>query len=78
MLMDSDWKVTEVENLDADYECWYINLMERIKSKREAIIKSFGVEVYDILRHRYVGLLQAIKDKKLGGGIVYANSCNSI
>lgn len=72
MLTESGWKLTAVENLDADYERWYVNLIQRIVNKHDAIIKSFGEEAYNILYHRYLVLLQGIKDKKLGGGIVWA------
>ncbi len=78
ILKDSGWRLTSVENQDAEFEQWYMNLLNKIVAKENKIIKLFGKEAYDILYKRYSLLLQAMQDKKLGGGIVYANACNCI
>jgi len=72
MLKESGWKLTNVENLDAEFRGWYVNLVNKIKAKQNKIIKLFGQEAYDILYKRYFLLLQAMRAKKLGGGIVWA------
>jgi ubiquinone/menaquinone biosynthesis C-methylase UbiE len=72
MLKSSGWKLTEVEDLDAEHERWYIELLERIANKRDRIINAFGEEPYNYMRGKYLSILQAIQDKQAGGAIVRA------
>lgn len=72
MLESSGWKLTEVENLDVQHERWYMELVRRIADKRNKIINAFGEDAYNYMHEKYLSILQAIQDKKIGGTIVRA------
>lgn len=72
LLQDGGWELQSIDDLTADYERWYAALVGRIEAKREAITSLAGAAAYEHVLHRYAGLLAAIREGRLGGGVVYA------
>jgi SAM-dependent methyltransferase len=72
MLREGGWRLTSIEDLTADYERWYGDLLSWIDSKRPEITALAGSEGFDSVRKQYADLLAAIRQGTLGGAIVRA------
>lgn len=74
LLAETGWRQEEVRSLDAEYERWYASLVRRIEAKREAIVALADEEIYRHVLLVYATLLEAIREKSLGGAVVYARA----
>jgi SAM-dependent methyltransferase len=74
LLKETGWREDEVKLMDAEYERWYTALVKRIEAKREAIVALAGEEAYHHTHLVYQSLLDAVRQKVLGGAIIYASA----
>jgi len=76
MLQEAKWQVSDTNIIDitADFQRWYEDLLMSLKQMRNVIIERYGKEYCDKATKRYSGMLDAIKQKKLGGCIIYATT----
>jgi ubiquinone/menaquinone biosynthesis C-methylase UbiE len=74
MLRDAGWEPDAVEDLNAEYERWYAEFVQRIQLKRAEIEKIGGADWYDFVLSMYSGLHGVIASGGLGGAIVHARA----
>lgn len=68
----SGWRLEIFENLDREYERWYLWLTERFESRRAELLAVAPIEAIDYARSFFSEVLRAIRIGVLGGGIVRA------
>jgi SAM-dependent methyltransferase len=71
-LKASGWRLETIENLDREYERWYLWLTERFESRRAELLAIAPVEAVEYARNFFSEVLAAIRSEVLGGGIVRA------
>jgi SAM-dependent methyltransferase len=76
-LRRAGWELTDVEDLTAEYDRWYDDLVRRIDGKRVRLVESVGAEGFAFVRGQYVGLLAAVRDGTLGGALLHARAVPS-
>jgi ubiquinone/menaquinone biosynthesis C-methylase UbiE len=72
LLRQAGWQLVEVEDVTADYDRWYEELVRRIDGKRGRLTDAAGPEGFAFVRGQYAGLLAALRDGGLGGAIIHA------
>lgn len=72
-LRASGWRLEAIENLDREYERWYLWLTERFESRRAELLAIAPAEAVDYARSFFSEVLAAIRSGVLGGGIVRAS-----
>jgi len=70
-LQKGGWRLQSANDLNHDYERWYVALVSKIKAKRDAIEKSAGPDAFEHVLGLYNGLLLAIREGRLGGAVIY-------
>lgn len=73
-LANSGWKLETTHDLDADYIRWYEWLLSRFETRREALLEFAPIEAVDHTKAFFTLLLEAIRSRVLGGGIVVARA----
>lgn len=68
----SGWSFINIKNLDKEYEIWYESLLELIFKNKNIIIEKYGENGYSKAVNRYSNIYNAIREKILGGCILYA------
>lgn len=68
----SGWQMNQEEDLNAEYERWYADLVQRIRAKKNQILTEFGSDWLDYVTLRYTQILAAIRAGQLGGVIITA------
>jgi SAM-dependent methyltransferase len=71
-LKTSGWRLETVENLDREYEQWYLWLTGQFESRRAELLAVAPAEAVDYARSFFSEVLGAIRSGVLGGGIVRA------
>ena len=71
-LQSTGWSQDSFRDLGAEYQRWYVGLVEKTEAKRAAIKDLVGAEGYDHIHGLYGGLLKALQAGRLGGAIVEA------
>lgn len=72
-LLKTGWHFKTSLDLSNKFEHWYTELLHQFDKKRDSIILQFNETLFNKMYEGYQQLLTAIKEKKLGGIIVYAN-----
>jgi ubiquinone/menaquinone biosynthesis C-methylase UbiE len=74
MLKDAAWHLDENRTIDLteDFARWYEDLLMNLQKMAKQIIEHYGQEYFDRAEMRYGEMLEAIKQKQLGGCILYA------
>ncbi len=75
-LESAGWALEGVRDLDADYERWYAQLVDRIVDQHDAIVDIGDDAVYERALELYGGQLNLIREGRLGGAAVYATRCD--
>jgi len=71
------WQLETVRDLTADYVRWYGELVEKIASKRDAIVELAGEEIYEHVLGLYSSLLAVLREGRLGGAVIYARKADA-
>ena len=71
-LDESGWELLNIQDTSSDFIRWYRDLVNRIESNREEIIRIGSEEWFAFMSSFYSGLLNALKTKKLGGTLLKA------
>lgn len=72
MLARANWSCIEVVTLENEFRTWYEQLVDKIVNEKTRIVSEFGEEGYLKALNRYTGIYHAIRDRILGGCIIYA------
>lgn len=67
MLEQSGWKQSECHCLDAQFERWYADFLDRIETKKDEIEERFGAGSAAYAKERYTSIYNGYRDKLLGG-----------
>lgn len=70
-LENGGWQLRSANDLNHDYERWYVALVSRIKTKRDAIEELASPDAFEHVLGLYSGLLSAIREGRLGGAVIY-------
>ena len=70
----TSWKIQEIKNITAEFTRWYIELVDKIHLKKNAIIDLAGDEWFEFVANVYEGLLERYKSGALKGIILYADA----
>ena len=71
---EAKWGVESVRELNAEYERWYVALVQRIEARQAEIIALAGEENYRHAWRVYRLLLDAVQQNALGGAVAYAKA----
>jgi len=76
MLKHSGWFISDDSIIDVsiDFQRWYTELVTNLELMQEVITARYGEEYFTNAKKRYGGMLDAIKQNKLGGCILYATA----
>jgi ubiquinone/menaquinone biosynthesis C-methylase UbiE len=70
------WTLKEKEtvNLDQEFTEWYQDLINRATEKKKQLVEKFGEEYYNHFLKGYLPYLNALKQKLIGGFVLYAEA----
>lgn len=71
-LQSGGWQLQSVKDLSADYARWYEALVAKIEAKRDGIEALADRDIYEHVLGLYSGLLADVRDRRLGGAVIYA------
>lgn len=71
-LANAGWELVEEKNLSQQYMEWYQELIIKLEKNRYTLIQEFSQPVYDKVYFAFANLLMQLKQKILGGMVVYA------
>lgn len=74
ILESTRWHVLEVLDISDLYEKWYSSLVSKLILKKEELINNFGDQAYIITHATYSNMLSSIRNKILGGHIIYGQA----
>ncbi|MDS3861163.1 class I SAM-dependent methyltransferase [Thermosynechococcaceae cyanobacterium BACA0444] len=69
-LLGTQWQLTRIQDLSAQYQQWYQHFMAQAHSKRLDIIELAGVQAWETVSQVYGELLESIRRGELGGAII--------
>ncbi|OGT39805.1 MAG: hypothetical protein A3E81_01385 [Gammaproteobacteria bacterium RIFCSPHIGHO2_12_FULL_36_30] len=72
MMLETKWKIKKIENLDHEFQKWYCDFLSKITQHKENIVSEFNEEAYLKLLSTFTGIYNALNDKIIGGGVMYA------
>lgn len=74
-LISSGWGSIDLIDISNKYFLWYDNLIIKLISKEDYIRSNWGDTAYDKALKTYSNIRNCIKNKTLGGIIIYATCC---
>jgi hypothetical protein len=72
MLQKTGWQLKESKDVSTYFICWYEQLIEKFESKKALLLEKFDVQTIENIQAGYMTLLDNLKQKQLGGVIIYA------
>jgi SAM-dependent methyltransferase len=76
-LNETGWELIEISDISDKYDKWYSDFLDRLKIEKEHLLKEFTEQSYDIVLTTFSFLLAGIKNREIGGGIIYARYCGA-
>jgi cyclopropane fatty-acyl-phospholipid synthase-like methyltransferase len=76
-LTEAGWEVIDVVDLNAEYQRWYSDFLEKLEARKEALLAEFTEEAYGRVASTFQEILARIKSKQWAGNIVYAKLSNT-
>ncbi|HEU5281413.1 MAG TPA: class I SAM-dependent methyltransferase [Gammaproteobacteria bacterium] len=71
-LNDASWKLVKLIDLDDHYRRWYSGFLEKLKTSKPVILKTFTLDVYEKVEKAFTDILNKLNSGGLGGGIIFA------
>ncbi len=71
-LKQTNWELIEVVDLSNKYEEWYSKSLETLKSQKDSLLQEFTEKTYDKVLSTFSFLSNKIKNKEMGGSMIYA------
>jgi len=72
MLLESNWQYQSHIDISDYFEKWYVILLNKFDTKKAVLMNQFDHHLVNTMYNGYNKLLDAIRQKKIGGIIVYA------
>ena len=72
ILAKNNFKLIKTINLDKKYAEWYEHTLHKLEESRDILLTEFTQECYTLVETTFHTLLSQIKNKTLGGEIIYA------
>ena len=66
------WQLNQVVDLADHFLRWYQTILNHLARNKTQLIRQFSQTAFDKVHSRFQTLAQLLKDKILGGAIVYA------
>jgi ubiquinone/menaquinone biosynthesis C-methylase UbiE len=67
-----NWEIVHETDLSDQYEVWYQNVLDKMIKQKKELVKEFSKKTYDEARGVFDPIIQLLKEKVLGGTVVYA------
>ena len=72
LLKQTNWELIEITDLSNKYDEWYLKLLENLKLQKDNLLKEFTDKTYEKVLTTFSFLSSKIKNKEMGGSIIYA------
>lgn len=72
LLQQTGWQLIKIISLSQQYEKWYDAFLQKLKENKPQLLTEFTQEVYDKVYANFALLLERIKNKEIGGGLILA------
>lgn len=71
-LKQTNWELIDIRNLNNEYINWYSQFLSKLEQEKDVLLNELTAEAYDKVHETFITLNNLFKNKKMGGGIVYA------
>jgi len=71
---NSGWELLDIVDLSKKYQQWYEDFLLKLQMNKQDLLRKFSLDAYDKVLTTFSRLLHDIKNRSLGGAVIYAKA----